>query len=77
MLEDRSEGRSRVLDVQIDAASEESLVADERAAKVEAALHGDLCRVLDPTREDLAEEALLGEVLRADNKRTTLTAAAM
>jgi hypothetical protein len=44
---------------------------------MEAALHRDLRRVLDPTREDLAEEALLGEVLRADNERTTLTAAAM
>src|SRR5439155_26989408 len=41
-------------------------VADEGAAEVEAALDGDAER-LDRLREKLAQDALLGEVLRADD----------
>src|SRR5439155_7963282 len=66
LLQHRGQRRPRVLDVRVDLPGTYRRVADERPAEVEAPL-GPEPDDLDRLREELAEDALLGEVLRADN----------
>src|SRR5439155_1559627 len=66
ILQHRGQRRPRVLDVRVDLPRADRRVADERAAEVEPALRPEP-HVLDRLREQLAEDALLGEVLRADD----------
>ena len=73
-LEDRGEGRARVLDVHVDAARNQRLVAQERPAQIELAVDREP-GALDLLRHQLSQDALLGEVLRADYDRGAVPAA--
>src|SRR5207302_2769492 len=64
-----------VLHVEIDLASGDGLVADERAAEVEAACHREPGAPLDLLRHDLPQQVGLGEVLRADHDPVAMSAA--
>src|SRR5207247_1548631 len=63
-LQHRGQRRPRVLDVHVDLPRTDRRVADERAPEVEPTLRPEP-HALDRLREQLAEDALLGEVLRA------------
>ena len=65
-MEDGGQRGARVLDVDIDVARAQRPIADERAAEIEPAFDLDTRLRLDRLREELAEQDLLGEVLRAD-----------
>ena len=66
LMEDGRQRRAGVLDVDIDVARAERPIADERAAQVQPALDRQRRLRLDRLRQDLAEDDLLGEVLRPD-----------
>jgi hypothetical protein len=66
LLQDRAERGACVLDVEVDLPRPQGAIADERAAQVEAPL-GAQPRRLDSLRQQLAQDALLGEVLAADD----------
>src|SRR2546422_200272 len=65
---------SRVLDVEIDLARRDGLMAHERAAEVEAPLHGEPGAPRDLLRHDLAQQIGLGEVLGAHHDPVALGA---
>src|SRR5262249_9066640 len=72
-LQDRGEGGAGVLDVDVELAGAERGVADEGPAQVEATLDAQT-RALDGLGEQLAHQALLGEVLGADDDTVSTTA---
>ena len=74
LLEDRHQRRPRVLDVDVDLAREQRAVA-EVAAELEAALDPQPGPPLDRLRDQLAEDHLLGEVLRPDGDARARAAA--
>ena len=74
-MKDRRQRRAGVLDVHVDVAGEERAIADQRAAEIQPALHRQPGLALDGLRDDLAEDQLLGEVLRADDDRAGARAA--
>ena len=65
-IQDRCEGCASVFDVQIQLAGFESLVDEERAAKVGLANDGDTGASFDVLGEELGEDDLLGEEFGAD-----------
>ena len=72
-LQDRGQGRPGVLGVEVDLPAHEGVVADERSPEVKAPFHGDPAR-LELLRQDLPQDVLLGEVLRADHDRVARSA---
>ena len=72
--EDRGQRGAGVLDVDVDLAGRERAVADERAAKIQLASHRQSRLTLDRLRDDLTQNQLLREVLRADDDRRLLSA---
>jgi hypothetical protein len=68
--EDRGQRRAGVLDIHVDIAAEQRAIADQRAAEIQSPLDRQARLALDRLRDDLAENDLLGEVLRADDDRT-------
>src|SRR5262249_55147017 len=70
LLQHRGERRAGVLDVDVDLASPQRGIAHEGAAEIELAFDRQP-RELDHLRQQLAEHALLGEVLRADDDALT------
>ena len=71
-MEDGGQRRARVLDVDVDVAGRQRAFADQRAAEIQAAIDGQPGLALDRLRDDLPEDQLLGEVLRADDDHRTL-----
>ena len=78
-MEDRRQRGSGVFDVDIDVAGQERAIADQRTAQIETPPDGQAGVALDRLRDDLAENQLLGEVLRSDDdhaRRVEASAAA-
>jgi len=63
VLEDRGVRGPGVLYVEIDLARRNRLMADERAAEMEAARHREAGAALDLLRHDLAQQVGLREIL--------------
>ena len=64
-----------ILGIQIDVSAHERLMRQHRPAQVEFAIHGAAKTMFQMLRDDLAEDDLLGEILRADRDRMFLRAA--
>src|SRR6185369_3175089 len=67
-LEYRRQRGAGIFDIRVDLAGHERVVR-EIAAELEAALDRETGTILDRLRDDLAEDDLLGKVLRADRDR--------
>jgi len=67
LFEDGGEGGAGVLDVGVDAAADEGLLADVAAGEVEAAIDAATAKGFDLLSEELADDGLLGEVLGAND----------
>ena len=66
-VEHRGHGGAGVLDVHVEVAVAEAAIADERPSEIQLALDADAALGFDRLRDQLAENDLLGEVLRADD----------
>ena len=69
LAEQGDEAGAGVLGVEVDAAGTQRLEAELRAGEAEPPLDLDFGMGLDQLGEDLAEQAVLGEVLRSDHDR--------
>src|SRR5579863_2789512 len=69
ILQNRSKRSSRVFRVEIDLTAYESLMRQERATQIQAALHSPMEPVLQMLRDQLTQHHLFGEVLRSDADR--------
>ena len=69
LMEDRGQRGARVLDVHVDVARPQRAVADQGAAEIQPAIDRHPALPLDRLRDELAENVLLGEILRADHDR--------
>src|SRR5450755_4390206 len=67
LLENRRQRRAGVLGVDVDSSSEDCLVTDEGASKVEAAFDQHVGAGFDNLGEEFSEDELLGEVLGANH----------
>ena len=67
LFQDRGEGGAGVFGVDVDTASENCLMADVTAGKVEAAFDHKMSFVFDLLRDDFTKDELLGEILGADD----------
>jgi hypothetical protein len=67
LFENRGKCGAGVLDIGVDAAGDEGLVADVAAGEIEAALDLDMGFGFDFLGEEFAEDDLFGEVLCADD----------
>ena len=68
-MEDGGERRPGVFDVDVDIAAEQRAIADQRAAEIQPPIDRYPGLPLDRLRDQLAENILLGEVLRAARDR--------
>src|SRR5207244_11344169 len=72
--QDRAEARAGVFGIQVELPRHERLVTDEGAAEVQLPVHPEaLC--LQGPRDDLAQQDLLGEILRSDSHGSVLAPA--
>ena len=69
LMEDRRQRRARVFDVHVDVAREQRAIADQRAAEVQPPLDGQAVSRSIVCATQLAENQLLGEILRPDDDR--------
>src|SRR5579862_758961 len=72
LFQDRGERGARIFGVNVNASTENGLLANERSGEIELALDGELCLPLDLLSQDFSEDELLGEVLGA-NHNSVLT----
>ncbi len=75
-VEDGSEGRARVLDIEVEVAGEERFLAEERAAEIRFAFDVDASAGFDVLGEELREDDLLREKFGADDEVRLLRLAA-
>ncbi len=74
LLEDRREGRARVLGIEVELSRHHGPMAHEGSAQVEPSIDFYAPR-FQSLGDDLPQKHALGEVLRTDAKRTSLAAA--
>ena len=66
VLQNRGQGRAGVFRIEVDFLVEQGPMRQQRAAQVQLPLHFLLQPMFQMLRDDLAEDHLLGEVLRSD-----------
>src|SRR5882724_2883509 len=75
LFEHGSEGRAGVFGIEIDASSQDRLMADESTREIETALDFQMSTRFDDLREHLAENQLLSKILAADDDSISIAGA--